>query len=212
MSVVVIGIAGGSASGKTTVAKKILQAHYGQPIALLDQDAYYQDLSHLPLEERKKINFDHPDAIDNALMVEHLQALKAGRAVDKPCYSFQEYTRTQGTVRVEPASIVIVEGILVLATRELRDQIDVKIFVEADDDIRFIRRLTRDVNERGRTIERVVDQYLQTVRPMHQSFVIPSKRHADVIIPSAGPNDVAIGMVVNAIRQHLFQDSAETSG
>lgn len=209
MSVVVIGIAGGSASGKTTVAKKILQAHYGQPIALLDQDAYYQDLSHLPLEERKKINFDHPDAIDNALMVEHLQALKAGRAVDKPCYSFQEYTRTHGTVRVEPASIVIVEGILVLATRELRDQIDVKIFVEADDDIRFIRRLTRDVNERGRTIDRVVDQYLQTVRPMHQSFVIPSKRHADVIIPSAGPNDVAIGMVVNAIRQHLFQDASE---
>ncbi len=212
MSVVVIGIAGGSASGKTTVAKKILQAHYGQPIALLDQDAYYQDLSHLPLEERKKVNFDHPDAIDNALMVEHLQALKAGRAVDKPCYSFQEYTRTSGSVRVEPASIVIVEGILVLATRELREQIDVKIFVEADDDIRFIRRLTRDVNERGRTIERVVDQYLETVRPMHQSFVIPSKRHADVIIPSAGPNDVAIGMVVNAIRQHLFQDSTESSG
>lgn len=207
MSVVVIGIAGGSASGKTTVAKKILQAHYGQPIALLDQDAYYQDLSHLPLAERKKVNFDHPDAFDNQLMVAHLQALKQGQAVDKPIYSFQEYTRKAGSVRVEPASIVIVEGILVLATRELRDQIDVKIFVEADDDIRFIRRLTRDVNDRGRTIERVVDQYLATVRPMHQSFVVPSKRHADVIIPSAGPNDVAIGMVVSAIRQHLYQDA-----
>jgi len=207
MSVVVIGIAGGSASGKTTVAKKILQAHYGQPIALLDQDAYYQDLSHLPLAERKRVNFDHPDAFDNQLMVEHLQALKRGEAVDKPIYSFQEYTRKRGSVRVEPASIVIVEGILVLAIRELREQIDVKIFVEADDDIRFIRRLTRDVNDRDRTIEQVVDQYLATVRPMHESFVVPSKRHADVIIPSAGPNDVAIDMVVNAIRQHLFQDS-----
>lgn len=202
-AVVVIGIAGGSASGKTTVAKKILQAHYGQPVALLDQDAYYKDLSHLPLEERKKVNFDHPDAFDNELMVEHLELLKARQPVDKPVYSFKEYTRMAGSVRVEPAAIVIVEGILVLAARELRPHLDVKIFVEADDDIRFIRRLTRDVNVRGRTIERVVEQYLNTVRPMHQSFVLPSKRHADVIIPSAGPNDVAIGMVVNAIRQEL---------
>ncbi len=205
MSVVVIGIAGGSASGKTTVAKKILQAHYGQPIALLDQDAYYRDLSHLALAERKQFNFDHPDAFDNALMVEHLQRLKRRQPVEKPIYSFQEYTRKQGSVRVEPASIVIVEGILVLATRELRAQIDVKIFVEADDDIRFIRRLTRDVNQRARTIDRVVQQYLETVRPMHESFVLPSKRHADVIIPSAGPNDVAIRMVVDAIRQQLAQ-------
>ncbi len=204
-NVVVIGIAGGSASGKTTVAKKILQAHYGQPIVLLDQDAYYKDLSHLPMEQRRKVNFDHPDAFDNELMVNHLKLLKQRSAVDKPVYSFKEYTRKSGTVRVEPASIVIVEGILVLATKEMREHIDIKIFVEADDDIRFIRRLTRDVKDRGRTIEQVVDQYLNTVRPMHQSFVTPSKRHADVIIPSAGPNDVAIGMVVDAIRQHLSQ-------
>jgi uridine kinase len=203
MSVVVIGIAGGSASGKTTVAKKILQAHYGQPIALLDQDAYYADLSHMPLEQRKKVNFDHPDAFDNELMVEHVKLLRRRQPVDKPVYSFQEYTRKPGSVRVEPASIVIVEGILVLATRELRDLLDVKIFVEADDDIRFIRRLTRDVEQRGRTIEQVVDQYMRTVRPMHESFVSPSKRHADVIIPSAGPNDVAISMVVGSIRQQL---------
>lgn len=206
--VVVIGIAGGSASGKTTVAKKILQAHYGQPIVLLDQDAYYKDLSHLPMDERRKVNFDHPDAFDNDLMVEHIKSLKNHEAVQKPVYSFKEYTRKAGHVRVEPASIVIVEGILVLATREMRENIDIKIFVEADDDIRFIRRLSRDVKDRGRTIDQVVDQYLSTVRPMHQSFVTPSKRHADVIIPSAGPNDVAIGMVVDAIRQNLSQQNS----
>jgi len=203
VSIPVIGIAGGSASGKTTVTKKILQALAGEPIALLDQDAYYKDLSHLPMDERRNFNFDHPEAFDNALMVQHLDALRAGQSVEKPIYSFKEYARQPGCVLVHPGRIVIVEGILLLAMAELRRRLDVKIFVEADDDIRFIRRLTRDVKDRGRTIDAVVSQYLETVRPMHLTFVEPSKRYADVIIPSAGPNDVAIGVVISAIRHRM---------
>jgi len=203
MQVVVIGIAGGSASGKTTVAKKILAALIGEPIALLDQDSYYRDLGHLSLEERRAFNFDHPDAFDTELMLRHLRELRAGRGADKPIYSFKEYTRLAGNRRVEPGRIVIVEGIMVLAIEELRRALDIKIYASADDDIRFIRRLVRDVRDRGRSIDAVVDQYLSTVRPMHLQFVEPSKRYADVIIPSAGPNDVAIQVVVNAIRQQL---------
>ena len=205
MSIVVLGIAGGSASGKTTVTKKILQAQVGQPIALLDQDSYYRDLSHLPLEQRKGFNFDHPESFDNELLVDHIDRLKAGEAVEKPTYSFEDYIRLGPTTCVESCSIVIVEGILVLGIKEIRRRLNVKIFVEAYDDIRFIRRLTRDVKKRGRSIDDVVSQYLDTVRPMHLTFVEPSKRYADVIIPSAGPNDVAIGMVVSAIRQHLLE-------
>ncbi|MBN2496542.1 MAG: uridine kinase [Deltaproteobacteria bacterium] len=203
MSVAVLGIAGGSASGKTTVTKKILEALAGEPVTLLDQDSYYRDLGHLDMDLRRSFNFDHPDAFDNDLMIEQLESLKAGRSIDKPVYSFKEYTRTPQTVRVDPGNVIIVEGIMVLAIRELRKRMDVKIFVEADDDIRFIRRLTRDVQERGRSIEAVVSQYLETVRPMHLTFVEPSKRYADVIIPSAGPNDVAISVVVGSLREHL---------
>lgn len=196
----VIGIAGGSASGKTTVTRKILEALSGQAIALLDQDAYYRDLGHLPLAERRAFNFDHPDAFDNALMADHIARLQQGQAVEKPVYSFQQYTRLPGTVPVPPGEVVIVEGILVLAIPELRERMSIRIFVEADDDIRFIRRLERDVRERGRDIQAVIDQYLGTVRPMHHTFVEPSKRYADVIIPSAGPNDAAIAMVISALR------------
>lgn len=203
MSMALLGIAGGSASGKTTVVDKILDVLAGEPIALLDMDSYYRDLGHMPREERQTINFDHPDAIDNPLLLAHIDRLKDGKGVDKPIYSFTEHTRMPGTTRVEPGRVIIVEGILALATRELRDKMDIKIFVEADDDVRFIRRLTRDVKERGRSIDAVVGQYLGTVRPMHLTFVEPSKRYADVIIPSIGPNDVAIGMVVSAIRQTL---------
>jgi len=206
MNVVVLGIAGGSASGKTTVTNKILQALNGESLVVLDQDAYYRDLSHLPMEQRRVFNFDHPDAFDNQLMISHLDTLRSGQGVEKPTYSFKEYIRMSGTVRVEPARIIIVEGILVLATSELSKRMDVKIFVEAEDDIRFIRRLNRDVKERGRDIDAVVRQYLETVRPMHLTFVEPSKRYADVIIPSAGPNDVAIGVVVSAIRQQLREN------
>lgn len=203
MSVAILGIAGGSASGKTTVVNKILEALAGEPIALLDMDAYYKDLTHLPLEERRAINFDHPDAIDNELLLRHIDRLSRGEPVDKPIYSFTEHTRLPGSSRVEPGRVIIVEGILALATRELRDKLDIKIFVETDDDIRFIRRLSRDVKERGRTIDAVIGQYMGTVRPMHLTFVEPSKRYADVIIPSMGPNDVAIGMIISAIRQTL---------
>lgn len=203
MSVAILGIAGGSASGKTTVVNKILEALAGEPIALLDMDAYYKDLTHLPLEERRAINFDHPDAIDNDLLLSHIDRLSRGEPVDKPIYSFTEHTRLPGSTRVEPGRVIIVEGILALATQEIREKLDIKIFVETDDDIRFIRRLSRDVKERGRTIDAVIGQYMGTVRPMHLTFVEPSKRYADVIIPSMGPNDVAIGMIISAIRQTL---------
>ena len=203
MSVAILGIAGGSASGKTRVTKKILEALVGEPVTLLDQDSYYRDLSHLDMEDRRNFNFDHPEAFDNDLLVEHLECLSRGEAVEKPIYSFKDYNRTAETTRVEPASVVIIEGIMVLAIRELRRRMNLKIFVDADDDIRFIRRLTRDVKDRGRTIDAVVSQYMETVRPMHLTFVEPSKRYADVIIPSAGPNDVAINVVVDSIRQHL---------
>jgi uridine kinase len=206
MKAAILGIAGGSASGKTTVVNKILGALAGEPIALLDMDSYYRDLSRLTMEEREKYNFDHPDAIDNPLLLEHIERLRLGEAVEKPIYSFREHTRMPGTVRVAPGRIIIVEGILALATAELRARMDVKIFVEADDDIRLIRRLTRDVKERGRSIDAVVQQYLGTVRPMHLTFVEPSKRYADVIIPSSGPNDVAIGMVASAIRHRLQEE------
>jgi uridine kinase len=203
MNIPVLGIAGGSASGKTTVTQKILAALEGEPIALLDQDSYYKDLSHLPMEERRGFNFDHPESFDNELMVKHLDLLRAGKAVEKPIYSFKEYARQPGCIPVQPGRVIIVEGILALAIAELRRRMTIKIFVEADDDIRFIRRLTRDVKDRGRTIDAVVSQYLETVRPMHLTFVEPSKRYADVIIPSAGPNDVAIGVVISAIRHRM---------
>jgi uridine kinase len=203
MSVAILGIAGGSASGKTTVVNKILEALAGEPIALLDMDAYYKDLTHLPLEERRAINFDHPDAIDNDLLLSHIDRLRQGEPVDKPIYSFTEHTRLPGSTRVVPGRVIIVEGILALATQEIREKLDIKIFVETDDDIRFIRRLSRDVKDRGRTIDAVIGQYMGTVRPMHLTFVEPSKRYADIIIPSMGPNDVAIGMIISAIRQTL---------
>jgi uridine kinase len=203
MTIPVLGIAGGSASGKTTVTQKILAALQGEPIALLDQDSYYKDLSHLPMEERRNFNFDHPESFDNELMVQHLDALRAGKAVEKPIYSFKEYARQSGNIPIQPGRVIIVEGILALAIAELRRRMTIKIFVEADDDIRFIRRLTRDVKDRGRSIDAVVSQYLETVRPMHLTFVEPSKRYADVIIPSAGPNDVAIGVVISAIRHRM---------
>jgi uridine kinase len=203
MQVAILGIAGGSASGKTTVVTKILEALAGEPISLVDMDSYYRDLGRLPLEDRQTYNFDHPDAIDNELLLSHIEKLRGGEAIEKPIYSFREHTRMAGTTRVEAGHVIIVEGILALATKELRERMDLKVFVEADDDIRFIRRLTRDVKERGRTIDAVVGQYIGTVRPMHLAFVEPSKRYADIVVPSMGPNDVAIGIIVAAIRHTL---------
>lgn len=206
----VVGIAGGTGSGKTTVAKKIISAVGRDEVALLDQDSYYKDLAHMPLEERRKNNFDHPDAVEFSLVREHVSRLLEGEGVEKPIYSFKSSTRTGECCTLAPAEVIIVEGILVLWDEELRNMMDIKIFVETDDDIRIIRRLTRDVRERARALEHVVDQYLATVRPMHLTFVEPTKRYADLIIPEGGMNQVAISMVVATLK-HWLNDVASRS-
>jgi len=200
---IIIGVAGGTGSGKTTVAEAILRRVGFEHIAFLQHDAYYKDQSHLPPAERAKVNYDHPDALDNDLLVEHLRALQAWQAVEVPIYDFTTHTRTSRTRRVEPQPIILVEGILIFAVRDLREMMDVKIYVDTDADIRFIRRLQRDIAERGRTMESVIEQYLSTVRPMHLEFVEPSKRYADVIIPEGGFNEVAMDMVVARIQALL---------
>ena len=198
-----IGIAGGTASGKTTVARRLVERLAGTAVAFLDQDAYYRDLADVPLEERRAFNFDHPDAFDTELLVSHLRELQAGRAVQKPVYSFAQHTRTPDTVHVQPGDAIILEGILVLALEPVRRELDVKVFVDSDSDVRVIRRLSRDIKERGRDFDGVIDQYFRTVRPMHFGFVEPSKRYADIIIPHGGNNDIAIEMVAGALRQKI---------
>jgi len=198
----VIGVAGGTASGKTTVARHIAEA-LGETCVLLDQDSYYRDLSELTVEERAEVNFDHPDAFDVPLLVEHLRALKRGDPIEKPIYSFAKHNRLPDRVPVSPARVILLEGILVLGIDAIRDELDVKIYVDAEDDVRVLRRLTRDVKERGRDFDGVVSQYLRTVRPMHLGFVEPSKRHAHIIIPHGGMNTTAIDMVVGFIRGRL---------
>jgi uridine kinase len=199
----VVGIAGGTASGKTTVTRKILENLSDHRVAFIDQDAYYKDLADLTPEERREVNFDHPDAFDTDLMVRHLEDLKAHRPIAKPVYDFVHYTRSPQTRTVEPGDVVLIEGILVLHLEPVRERCDMKIFVDAEDDVRVIRRLIRDIKERGRDFDRVVEQYLRSVRPMHMGFVEPSKRHADIIVPHGGNNDVAISMLVSAIRARL---------
>lgn len=199
----VIGIAGGTGSGKTTVVRTILHRVGSHRIAALPHDAYYRDLHHLPLEERRRINFDHPDSLESDLLVEHIHQLKRWEPVHVPVYDFANHTRTDRTVLVEPQPIILVDGILIFVEPALRKEFDVKIFVDTDADIRFIRRLTRDINERGRTTHSVIDQYMNTVRPMHLEFVEPSKRYADVIIPEGGLNTVAMDMVVSRIEALL---------
>lgn len=201
-SSVLVGIAGGTGSGKTTVVRRILEA-FECDVVCLDMDSYYRDLSHLPMEDRRRYNFDHPDAFDTPLFMEHLRLLQRGEGIEKPVYSFAEFTRTAETISIAPAAIIIVEGILVLADRGVREILDTRIFVDAEDDIRFIRRMQRDVSERGRTLDSVVKQYMETVRPMHLSFVEPSKRYADVIIPRGGKNNIAITMVIADLRARL---------
>jgi uridine kinase len=203
METVIMGVAGGTGSGKTTVAQSILKRVGTRQISLIQHDAYYKDLGQLPLAQRALQNFDHPDSLENDLLGRHLRELKAGRGVDVPVYDFTTHTRTQQTRHVGPNLIVIVEGILIFADETLRRLMDVKIFVDTDPDIRFIRRLQRDVAERGRTVDSVIRQYLATVRPMHQEFVEPSKRYADIIIPEGGFNEVAIEMIAARIRALL---------
>ena len=203
----VIAIAGGSGSGKTTVAQAILDRVGRDRIAYLPHDAYYKDLSNLPHNQRTEINFDHPDSLESDLLVEHIQQLKKWQAIDLPIYDFKTHTRTDQYTRIQPQRIILVEGILIYVEKKLRDLFDVKIYVDTDPDIRFIRRLERDITERGRTTENVVKQYLKTVRPMHLDFVEPSKRYADVIIPEGGFNLVALDMVISHIQDLLGNEN-----
>ncbi len=192
----VLGIAGGSGSGKTTVAREILQRVGADKIAYLPHDAYYRDLSNLPPTQRAAINFDHPNSLETELMIEHVLQLKQYQPVDLPVYDFSNDSRTNQVIQIEPRPIILVEGILIYAEPNLRPLFDIKIFVDTDADLRFIRRLKRDIQERGRSTENVIDRYLKTVRPMHLDFVEPSKRYADVIIPEGGFNTAALDMVV----------------
>jgi uridine kinase len=202
---VVIGIAGGTGSGKTTVAHVILERVGADSIAFLAHDAYYKDLRHLNPAQRRLINFDHPDSLETDLLITHLKALRQWKAVEIPIYDFTSHSRTDQTLRIEPSPVILVEGILIFAEPDLRNMFDVKIFVDTPPDIRFIRRLERDIQERGRSVESVIQQYETTVRPMHLEFVEPSKRIADVIIPEGGLNTVAMDMVVARI-ESLFSD------
>lgn len=195
----VVGVAGGSGSGKTTVVAAVVDAVGADKVAVLPHDAYYHDLSNLPMEQRRAANFDHPNAFDDDLFEAHLQALRAGQAVGVPDYDYVEYVRRDDTRTVRPRPIVIAEGILLFASSRLRDLLDLKVFVDTDDDLRLLRRLRRDISERGRSLDSVLDQYEATVRPMHLEFVEPSKRWADVLVPRGGGNRVAIDMLVRAL-------------
>ena len=201
----VIGIAGGSGSGKTTVVKTIVNQLKGR-VVVIPQDSYYKDSSHVPVEGRKLINFDHPDAIDWKLMCQQIRELKAGKTIEQPVYSYITCSRsTTETVTVEPADVIIVEGILIFTCKELRDQMNIKIFVDADDDDRLMRIIVRDIAERGRTIETAIEHYCDTVKPMHLQFIEPSKRYADVIVPQGGHNKVAIDILTTTVEKALHQ-------
>ncbi len=201
----VVGIAGGTASGKTTVARKVHEAFAPSRVAFIDQDSYYRSLTSLTLEQRREVNFDHPDAFDVDLLTDHVKALKAGQSVEKPVYDFVTSNRLPRTVTVAPAELILIEGILVLHMDAVRSEMDVRIFVETEDDVRIIRRLTRDIKERGRDFDHVIHQYFTHVRPMHMAFVEPSKRWADIIVPHGGNNETAIDMLIGAIKARLIK-------
>lgn len=196
---VVFGVAGGTASGKSTVARRILEAVGAERIAYLPHDAYYRDNPQLSFEQRSRLNYDHPDALETELLVQHVRRLLRGQEVQRPIYDFVNHRRITRTEPVAPSPVILVEGILIFTDRDLRDLMDIKVFVDTDADVRFIRRLERDVNDRGRSLDTVIRQYLTTVRPMHLDFVEPSKRYADIIIPEGGLNEVATDMVVSRL-------------
>jgi len=198
-----IGIAGGTGSGKTTVVRKILEKIPQDRVALVPQDSYYKDNSHLPLEDRQKMNFDHPDSLEFDLLTEHLRMLKAGKTVDQPIYSYLTCTRSDESIPVEPKEVIILEGILIYSHRPLVKEIDIKVFVDADSDDRLGRVIRRDMMERGRDLRKVLDRYEETVKPMHLQFIEPSKRYADIIVPQGGMNDVAISILLNTIEKKL---------
>lgn len=203
---ILIGITGGTGSGKSTIAREIYKKFGEQCIAMIEQDSYYKDQSNLSFDERIKTNYDHPDAFDTALLVEHLKKLLSGQAVEKPMYDFEVHNRKKESTTVESRDIIILEGILILQEPEIRNLLDIKIYVDTDADVRIIRRLVRDINERGRTVDSVINQYLNVVRPMHMQFTEPTKRYADIIIPEGGHNKVAIDILVANIKQILQKE------
>ncbi|MBQ2194866.1 MAG: uridine kinase [Bacteroidales bacterium] len=206
----IIGIAGGSGSGKTTVVREIarrMSPH--EHVTVIPQDSYYKDQGHLSMEERQALNFDHPDSIDWDLLVQQLRELKAGKAIDQPTYSYITCTRQAETVHVEPSDIIIVEGILIFTCKELMDELDIKVFVDADDDDRLMRVITRDIVERGKNVEWVIDRYTKTVKPMYLQFIAPSKRYADIIVPQGGHNKVAINVLLSGIRKMAKEKEQE---
>ncbi|MBN8200641.1 MULTISPECIES: uridine kinase [Bacillaceae] len=204
---VVIGVAGGSGSGKTSVTKAIYDRFKGHSILMIEQDYYYKDQTHLPFEERLKTNYDHPLAFDNDLLIEHIENLLRYEPIDKPVYDYAMHTRSEEVIEVEPKDVIILEGILILEDERLRNLMDMKLYVDTDADLRIIRRLFRDIKERGRTMDSVIEQYVNVVRPMHNQFIEPTKRYADIIIPEGGHNYVAIDLMVTKIQTILEQKS-----
>lgn len=208
----IIGICGGTGSGKTTIARRIVQSVGRENVILVEQDSYYRNLADMPLDERRQANFDHLDAFDNGMLVNHLRRLKQGEDIEMPIYDYKTHTRTNQTEHIPAKPVIILEGILIFAEPRLLDILDVRVFVETPDDIRFIRRLRRDIVERGRTVESVIAQYFATVRPMHFEFVEPSKRSADIIIPEGGNTDIGIEFLCSKIREELSKQLLQTSG
>ena len=200
--ILVIGIAGGTGSGKTTLMKRLVEA-FGDVVTVLSHDNYYRRLDHMPLEERCKVNYDEPQALETELMSQHLYQLRCGQAIDCPVYDFSQHNRSNETLHIEPRQVIIVEGILIFENPELRDLMDIRIFVDTDADIRICRRIKRDVNKRGRSLESVIEQYQTTVKPMHEKYVEPSKKFAHIVVPEGGKNVVALDMIVGRIRRHL---------
>ena len=203
MNTILIGIAGGTGSGKTTLANRLVESFGGDEVSILRHDNYYKRHDDMPYEERCKLNYDHPDAFDTQLLYEHIRALKDGKAIQMPVYDYTVHNRSDETVGVNPAPVIVLEGIMIFAERRLCDLMDIKVFVDTDADVRILRRIIRDVNQRGRSLDSVIDQYLTTVKPMHEQFVEPSKRRADIIIPVGGENNVALDMLIERVRKHL---------
>lgn len=207
----IIGICGGTGSGKTTIARKIIESVGRDKVILIEQDSYYRNLADMPLDERHQANFDHPDSIDSEMLMNHLKRLRLGQSIEMPVYDFKSHTRSDETEHIETKPVVIVEGILIFAEPRISELLDVKVFVDTPDDIRFIRRLKRDIVERGRTVESVIAQYFATVRPMHFEFVEPSKRNADIIIPEGGKMEIGIEFICSKIREELSGKTVEES-
>ena len=200
--IMVIGIAGGTGSGKTTITRRLIQA-FGEEVSVVHHDNYYKAHHDMPFEERAKLNYDHPNAFDTDLMLQHIRQLKQGKSIHCPVYDYSIHDRTDKTILIRPTRVIIVEGILIYESLELCREMDIKIYVDTDADVRILRRIVRDVRDRGRSLEGVIDQYINTVKPMHEQFVEPSKRRADVIIPQGGHNQVALEMVIERVRAHL---------